>query len=441
MKQKSYLIYFVLFFAISFFLPLQTEGESAGLAVNIEKITLENGLSVFFNHDDSSAVTIIQLLINGGKRAEPAGKEGLAYLAARLLLEIPDQGKAEKLMSQSTRFSMNCMSDFSQIEIACLTENLDETLKLSIELFSKPLFSGNRISHLKDWMNQQRETRDDDSINIARAAFAEHFFKGTPYSSSVFGSKESLKSIKTNDVKSFYQEYFRTGNIVITVSSDLDKDRFLSIFHKHFISLNKGTSPPFQEIFFSQPAKQEIFLELDRQQSLVSIGFPLPKTTPRRYALALVLETLLGKGVNSLLWPLRSESRLAYNVSAQANLLKEGGFIEAYLETDNEKREQAETELEIILHALHTNGIEENELDTTKAYARSELLRDLETKHKKTSLIAAFENLGLGAGFINGLIQEIQAISLEEFNAYLEEILDPDKSLCLIVGPELTVDQ
>jgi zinc protease len=441
MNKKTYPVYFVLFLTLSFFLPLKTDGESSGQAVHIEKTVLENGLSVFFNHDDSSAVTIIQLLINGGKRAEPTGKEGLAYLATRLLLEIPDQGKVEKLMSQSTRFSMNCMSDFSQIEIACLTENLDDTLKLAVELFTDPIFSGNRISHLKDWMNQRRETRDDEAINIAHAAFAEHFFEGTPYGNSVFGNTESLKSIKSKDVKSFYQEYFRTGNMVITVSSDLDKDKFLSIFHKHFLSLDEGTSPPFPELSFSQPEKQEIFLELNRLQSLVSIGFPLPKTSPRRYALAFILETLLGKGVNSLLWPLRSESKLAYNVSAQANLLTDGGFIEAYLETDNDKRKQAEAELEKILLDIHTNGIEEIELITTKAYARSELLRDIETKHKKTSMIAAFENLGLGTEFINSLFQEIHAISLEEFNTYLTEILDPDKSLSLIVGPELTVNQ
>lgn len=435
MKQKLYLI--ISFLIVNFFL-LQSPnagGESTGQTVHIEKMDLENGLTVFYNHDDSSEVTIIQLLINGGKRAEPEGKEGLAYLATRLMLEITDQGKAQKLMSQSTRFSMNCMFDFSQIEIASLTENLDETLKLSLELLTKPLFSGNRIDHLKQWMNQRREAKDDDSINIAHAAFAEIFFNGTPYSSSVFGSKKSLKSIKSNDVKNFYQEYFRTGNLVITVSSDLDKDHILTLIKKHFLSLEKGISSPFPQSTFSQPEKQEIFLELDRQQSLVSIGYLLPKISPRRYSLALVLETLLGKGVNSLLWPLRSESKLAYNVNAQATLLKEGGFIEAYLETDNEKREQAKEELEKILIDLHTNGIEEKELNTTKTYARSELLRDLETKHKKTSMIAAFESLGLGAEYINDLTKEILAISVEEFNSYLKEILDPAKSLHLMVGP------
>jgi len=436
MKQKSYTIYLILSLTLLFLPPLNAEGESIGNAVHIEKITLENGLQLFFNQDDSSAVTIIQLLINGGKRAEPKGKEGLAYLATRLMLEIPDQGKVQKLMSQSTRFSMNCMYDFSQIEIACLTENLDETLELAMELFTEPLFSGNRISHLKDWMNQRREAKDDDSINIALTAYAENIFKGTPYSSSIFGSEESLKSIKTKDVKNFHEEYFRTGNLVITVSTDLEKNQLISIFQKHFISLEKGSSPSFSDISFSKPEKQEIFIELDRQQSMVSIGYPLQKISPRRYALALVLETLLGKGVNSLLWPLRSERKLAYNVNAQATIIKEGGFIVAYLETDNDKSDLANKELEKILAALYENGIEEKELNTTKIYARSELLRDLETKHKKTSMIAAFENLGLAAEYINGLSKEIQNISLEEFNSYLKEILDPAENLHLTVGPE-----
>ena len=142
----------------------------------------------------------------------------------------------------------------------------------------------------------------------------------------------------------------------------------------------------------------------------------------------------MGKGVNSKLWPLRSESKLAYNVNSQATILKEGGFIEAYLETDNEKRDLAEQALDKILMDLYENGIEENELITTKTYARSELLRDLETKRKKTSLTAAFESLGLEAEFINSITGEIQAVTVDEFNAYLKKILDPTRKVTVIVG-------
>lgn len=434
MKQKSHFFISIVLVTLLISLPLHSD-ELTGQAVSIEKIILDNGLPVFFIQDDSSAVTFIQLLINGGKKAEPKGKEGLAYLATRLMLEIPDQGKVQTLMSQSTRLSMNCMSDFSQIEIACLTENLDDTLKLAIELFSKPLFSGNRIDHLKKWMEQRKETQDDDSINIARDAYTEYFFKGTSYSSSILGSKESLKSIKSKDVKNFYEEYFRTGNLIITVSSDMEKNLILPVIQKHFTSLDKGTSPPIPEMVFSQPEKKDLFFERDRKQSLVSAGFLLPQASPRNYTLASLLETLLGKGVNSKLWPLRAESKLAYNVNSQATILEEGGFIEAYLETDNEKREQAEQALEKILVDLYERGIEEDELNTTKIYARSELLRDLETKRKKTSLTAAFESLSLGADFINSITKEIQDVTVDEFNNYLKIILDPNKKVSVIVGP------
>lgn len=437
MKHKSYFIIPVVLAALLISLPSYSN-DFIGQTVNIEEIILDNGLPVFFIHDDSSAVTFIQILINGGKKAEPEGKEGLAYLVTRLMLEIPDQGKVQTLMSQSTRLSMNCMSDFSQIEIACLTENLDETLKLAIELFSKPLFSGNRIDHLKTWMEQRKETQDDDSINIAHDAYTEYFFKGSSYSSSILGSKESLKSIKSKEAKKFYEDYFRIGNLIITVSSDKEKDLILPIIKKHFLSLEKENFSPFPEIVISQPEKQDMFFERDRKQSLVSVGYLLPKTTRRHYALAVLLETLLGKGINSKLWPLRSESKLAYNVNSQATILKESGFIEAYLETDNEKREQAEQALGKIIIDLYEKGIEEDELDTTKTYARSELLRDLETKRKKTSLAAAFESLGLGAEFINSLTIEIQAVTVDEFNTYLKKILDPNKNVTVIVGPGTT---
>ena len=64
-------------------LVLLTSGSGAMQAQSentaFKEITLENGLRVIHEHDDSSQITVVQFFIKGGQRAEPAGKAGLAY--------------------------------------------------------------------------------------------------------------------------------------------------------------------------------------------------------------------------------------------------------------------------------------------------------------------------------------------------------------------------
>jgi predicted Zn-dependent peptidase len=42
----------------------------------------------------------------------------------------------------------------------------------------------------------------------------------------------------------------------------------------------------------------------------------------------------------------------------------------------------------------------------------------------------------VGCDFINSYFSEIDATSLEEFNAYIKEVLNPEKGISITVGPK-----
>jgi len=105
-----------------------------------EKIVLENGLTAIYEKDISSKVSVFQIFIKGGKRAEPEGKAGLSYLTTRLAIEIPDQNKLQALMDQATHLYIACTEEYSLVTIASLSENLEDTLKITSQILGKPLF-------------------------------------------------------------------------------------------------------------------------------------------------------------------------------------------------------------------------------------------------------------------------------------------------------------
>jgi predicted Zn-dependent peptidase len=116
--------------------------------------------------------------------------------------------------------------------------------------------------------------------------------------------------------------------------------------------------------------------------------------------------------------------------------MKEGGILEAYLETDQAKTHVAIQELKKTIKDLYENGISAGDLDIMKAHSQGEVLRENETKDEKTYSMATMEAFGLGYDFLDRIVSEIEATTLDEFNAFIRSVLDPDEAVEIVVGPE-----
>ncbi len=438
--MKTHKILFLIV-ALTYFLlfPLfsASPGQEVSLAkTQIKKKALENGLTLIYQKDASSAITVIQILIGGGMKADPEGKQGLAYLTTRLVLEIPDDIAAQKMMSQASQVYLMCFGDYSLINVTSLSENLDETLKIVSQIILDPLFSAIRIDLIKKQMDYRKKMQEDDAINVGRNAALARFFKGTGYGGSVLGNEKSLKSIKRKDIKSFYETHFKAGNMVVAAISDMEEEALSEILERYFNPFPAGKPAEPGALAVSSSEDESIFIEKDTKQYFVSMAFPLPEITIKNYTLAYMVENLLGKGLNSRLWSLRMQEKLAYNVNSHLTQMKYGGILEAYLETDKKKKEAAVEALRKVLVELYENGITEEEFEVTKTFSKASFLRENETKTMRARNLSSFEALGLGYTFLDRLSSEMEAISLEEINTYIKDIFDPAKGLEIIVGPE-----
>ena len=403
-------------------------------ASGAEKRILANGLTVILEKDASSANTVLQILIKGGMRAEPSGKRGLAFLTTRLAVEIPDSRKAQELIGLATRFSVTAGGDSSLINIECLSVNLEPSVKVLSKIFLDPLFSGLRIDAVKKHMEHQSQVEEDDSVRLAHLAGLKGFFSGSGYGGSIYGDKDSLEAIKNKDVSEFYKSLFVGKNIIMCFASDLPDEAIVELVNRYFGGLPPGTAAGFGPLS-PAPPERALRLERDTRQAYVGLAYLLPGISPRNFARASVLESLLGKGQGSRLWPLRAERKLAYNVNCRVAQMRDGGILEAYLETDAAKKESARDALRSMLDELCRNGISGEELQDAKNVAKTDFMRENELKAARAGTLAFFEDAGLGAEFFDALFSEVDALSLDEVNSVVREMLAPEKALEVIVGP------
>lgn len=422
-------------------LILLSSGDSLHSQMNLSEnqrashFPLSNGLKVIYQYNPASEVTVMQFLIRGGKMAEPQGKDGLANMMTRLSLEIPDRTTLQKIMTQATQINMTGNMDYSFLSMASLSEHFDGTIHLLSKILLKPLFSSIRIDGVKKAMNRSREFLEEDPLQLAHEKAMEVFYSGTAYSGSIYGQEDTLKSIKKRDVDNFYKIYFTAKNTAIFVSSDLDRGTVQKILEEHFKDIPEGLTiedaEPLQALL---PEAKSVFIEKETKQNLVLFAYPLPKLTEDNYVLSSLLDSLIGKGLNSVLWPLRVKEKLAYNVSSRLSLYKEGGLFEVYLETDNEKLDAAREALQRILDNLIEEGVSEKAHKANLVYYKGSFLRQIETKRNRTLSLLFYEAMGFGYSFLDRIFLEVDKSTLEEMNAFIKDILSPDKRLEIIIG-------
>ncbi|MBD3413795.1 MAG: peptidase M16 [Candidatus Aminicenantes bacterium] len=400
------------------------------------RLHLENRIPVIYEQDVSSKITVLQFFFVGGKQAEPENKQGLSYITTRLALEIPDRQTAQEFLLQATQFLMHSENDYSAITVSCLSENLKDSLGIISRIMLKPLFSGIRINRIKENMLNRKKIELDDSRNMAYQNIMNLLFEGTGYDHSVYGNEASLKQISKKDISHFYKISFTSQNTIIVVSSNLDKETISEHLNQHFARMKNGPALPFKEITHHPLKEKYLHLSKETQQTYFCIGYRLPPITRKNYVCALMLENLLGRGIESQLWPLRKEKKLAYNVSAQVSYFKNAGMLEVLLETENSKIDSAQESLNTILDNLYSNGIHSEELMMTKTFTKSSFLRLNETKRSRTNTLGFFCIMGLELEAFQNIFADIQSIGLEDMNSYIHEILNPENRVTVIIGSE-----
>ena len=251
----------------------------------------------------------------------------------------------------------------------------------------------------------------------------------------MFGTKESLKELGKKDISAFYDRFYNRSGLLFSVCSDLEPEKIRSLLEAEFDRFPAGNESVEPPAVPALPADRRIFREKDTLQTYIARVHILPAVSPGVYARSLLLETLLGKGPGSRLWNLRIRDHLAYNVNARTTWTRGPGLLEAYLETDKAKVETAAPALAAVLGELREGGISEDELAMTKAVARSWFLRANEAKTPRAMTMGTFEILGLGSDYLAGIFDALEAVTLEEMNDFIRDVLDPAAALEVVVGP------
>ena len=245
-KQKNFIA------TICFLISLVTL--SSGCGDNSSRVTkeyrLKNGLKLIVQPDRRSPVVINQIWYKVGSVYEPPGLTGISHFLEHLMFKgtknLKD-GEFSKIVA-SGGGSENAFTsfDYTGYYQKWGKQNLETSLRLEAERMTNLLFSNDSVEKERQVVLEERTLRVDDSPKgMAYEKLQQLAYSGTPYGSSIIGSREDISSIKISDLKNWYSKYYHPNNATIVIVGDVDPDNAFALVKKYFGAIPSATQRTF----------------------------------------------------------------------------------------------------------------------------------------------------------------------------------------------------
>ena len=417
----------------------RTTAQAEELRDGILRYTLPNGLRVIVKPNPAVELVSMRLSFLGGLLAEDEDTQGINSMLAEMLERGTEQRSAAQFAAAvediaggvggfSGRNSFGLVGGF-------LSDSLDTGLELFADALLHPAFDEGELEKLRRDTLAALDRREDQLAQKAFELFATELYPGHPYRFTTIGSRESVSSLTTNDLRAFYEKYAVPTNGVLAVVGNVDPERFIEALGAQLAdweASEKVELPP-RQMPAAPDAPREASIQKGKNQVHIIVGFPgLSVSDPDLAALDVLTQVLAGQG-GRLFLELRDKRSLAYSVSAFSIEGLDPGSFGLYIASAPDKLEEAEQGLRDELAKVLDNTITEDELERARNYLIGSHDVSLQRFSTQASLLSLDELYGLTATHHLDYGKRVSAVTLADVERVAHRVIQLDRPLVVIV--------
>ena len=203
---------------------------------------------VFVEPSDALPIVSVAVTFRSGAACDPAGRDGLARVVARMLRRGARGYTAQQIEEAIDTLGAELAADVAgsalTLHFEVIRRNLDPMVDLVATLLAHPTFDEKELSRLlRESEAELIEARDDDRT-LASRAFRRTLFAGHPYGRRVSGQIGTLRTIGEGDVRAFYARHLCRANAIVIVSGDASDDEGRSVAERLLAGLPEGERVP-----------------------------------------------------------------------------------------------------------------------------------------------------------------------------------------------------
>ncbi len=287
------------------------------------RTTLSNGLRLYIAEDHSLPLVTVSGYFNTGSIKDPSGKEGLGGFAAYLMRTGGTKAiQSDTLDALIEHFAISVSLSLSNTQLVLKTQFLsqfiDTALYILDQILFHPTFEKEKIEKEREITIQSIKHRFDNPEPIIGAAYATNMYPRM--ANSRLSTETSMKAVTRDDLVAFHKEVFKTENVILAVSGDIDKKKFIKKLETIFPKALKDTVPFDFPPVAVKPAVKFLIVHKEISQAYIRLGLPLfSRPHPDYYAMTIFNHVLGGGSFTArLVAKVRSDAGLTYSIYSSA---------------------------------------------------------------------------------------------------------------------------
>jgi len=387
----------------------------------IEKTTLPNGIRVISEQMSHVRSVAVGVWIDAGSRAETNEESGISHFVEHMVFKGTSNRSADDIACSIDSIGGQLDAFTTKENVAFTAKVLDEHLPRALDVLSdlvlNPAFRDEDIVKEKGVVLEELKMEEDNPDYLIHEMFISNFWKSHPLGRTIIGTKETINSFQSPQLREFFGRTYCPANLMITAAGNVEHSKLVELVEERFGHISGQPS----SVTLSEPEPQAVISLRDKpslEQVHVCIGVPAYAIThPRRYA-GYVLNTVLGGGISSRLFlKIREHEGLAYSVFSDLSIYSDTGYMSVYAGTSLETTEQVIEHVLAEFKNLKTKAVESDELRRAKDHLKGSITLSLESTTSRMSNLASQERYFqrfLSLDEINERIENVTAENLLE---------------------------
>jgi zinc protease len=412
------------------------------------RVVLRNGMVVYIAEDRALPLVNVALTVRVGSWLEPAGKEGLAAFTGSQVRRggtksLTAEELDEKLDFLAAQVSTGIGPTSGSASLNCLADNLDEALRIFVEMLREPRFQEDRLALAKEQALQEMKKRNDDSGDIEAREWGVLLY-GEGFFTNRFPTEAAVKSLTRDDLVAFHRKYFHPAGMIAAVSGSFSRAEMLGKLESAFAGWTgpKAVVPSIPSTI--SPAPPGLYrVEKDVNQGRVSMGLPTVKRDhPDVYALEVMNEILGGSGFTSRITKtVRSNEGLAYSAGSgfSPGVWFPGRFRAAF-QSKSRSVPYAASLVMGEISRLREGGVTAEELETIKDSLIQTFPSSFASKAQAMAIFASDEYTNRDPSYWRTYRDRIRAVTAADVQRVAREHVVPEKMIVLVVGHQPDID-